>query len=75
MVAEGCHIIFMVLRANLRKNQTEWELKIFEASTQIYMEVGLYEECSKMSIIEVITNCCHGNTECFLMRTQISTKK
>ena len=30
-------------------------MKNFEAPTQIYMEVGPYEGCSKMSIIEVIT--------------------
>ena len=42
-------------------------MKIFEPPTQIYMEVGPHEGCSKMSIIEVMTLCCHGNTECFLM--------
>ena len=43
------------LRALLCKNQTKWEMKNFEPPTQIYMEVGPREGCSKMSIIEVIT--------------------
>ena len=43
------------LRAILCNNQTKWEMKNFEPPTQIYMEVGPHEECSKMSIIEVIT--------------------
>ena len=43
------------LRAVLCKNQTKWEMKNFEHPTQIYMEVGPHEGCSKMSIIEVIT--------------------
>ena len=43
------------LRAILCKNQTKWETKNFEPLTQIYMEVGPHEECSKMSLIEVIT--------------------
>ena len=30
-------------------------MKNFEPPTQIYMEVGPHEECSKMSLIEVIT--------------------
>lgn len=42
-------------RAILCKNQTKWEMKNFEPPTQIYMEVGPHEGCSKMSIIEVIT--------------------
>ena len=40
------------LRAVLCKNQTKWEMKNFEPPTQIYMEVGPHEGCSKMSIIE-----------------------
>ena len=44
-----------VLRAILCKNQTKWEMKNFEPPTKIYMEVGPNEECSKMSVIEVIT--------------------
>ena len=43
------------LRAVLCKNQTKLEMKSFEPPTQIYMEVGPHEGCSKMSIIEVIT--------------------
>ena len=43
------------LRAVLCKNQTKWEMKNFEPPSQIYMEVGPHEGCSKMSIIEVIT--------------------
>ena len=43
------------LRAILCKNQTKWEMKNFDPPTQIYMEIGLQEGCSKMSIIEVIT--------------------
>ena len=43
------------LRAVLCKNQTKLEMKNFEPPTQIYMEVGPHEGCSKMSIIEVIT--------------------
>ena len=43
-----------VLRAILCKNQTKWEMENFEPPTQIYMEVGPHEECSEMSIIEVI---------------------
>ena len=44
-----------LLRAVLCKNRTKWEMKNFEHPTQIYMEVGPHEGCSKMSIIEVIT--------------------
>ena len=43
------------LRAVLCKNQRKWEIKNFEPPTQIYMEVGPHEGCSKMSITEVIT--------------------
>ena len=43
------------LRAILCKNQTKWEMKNFEPPTQIYLKVGSHEECSKMSVIEVIT--------------------
>ena len=41
------------LRAILRKNQTKLEMKNFDPPTQIYMEVGPHEGCSKMSIIDV----------------------
>ena len=43
------------LRAILCKNQTKWEMKNFDPPTQICMEVGPHEGCSKMSIIRVIT--------------------
>lgn len=43
------------LRAILSKNQITWEMKNFEPPSEIYMEVGPYEGCSKMSVIEVIT--------------------
>lgn len=54
------HLSPIILRCSLRailciKNQTKWEMKDFEHPTQIYMEVGPHEGCSKMSIIEVIT--------------------
>ena len=39
------------LGAILCKNQSKWEMKNFEPPTQIYMEVGPHEGCSKMSII------------------------
>ena len=48
-------LFFLHLRAVLCKNQTKLEMKNFEPPTQIYMEVGPHEGCSKMSIIEVIT--------------------
>ena len=44
-----------LLGAILRKNQTKWEMENFEPPTKIFIEVGPYEGCSKMSIIEVIT--------------------
>ena len=44
-----------ILRAILCKNQRKWEMKNFEPPTQIYLEVGPHEGCSRMSIIEVIT--------------------
>ena len=46
------------LRAFLCKNQTKLEMKNFDPPprpTQIYMEVGPHEVCSKMPIIELIT--------------------
>ena len=43
------------LRAVLCKNRTKGQMKNFQHPTQIYMEVGPHEGCSKMSIIEVIT--------------------
>ena len=48
--------VMETLRAVLCKNQTKLEMKNFEPPTQIYMEVGPHEGCSKMSIIEVITH-------------------
>ena len=48
-------VFFSSLRAILYKDQTKWEMKNFEPPTQIYMEVGPHEGCSKMSVIEVIT--------------------
>ena len=54
-----CHA---TLRGVLCKNQTKWEIKNFEPTTQIYMEVGPHEGCSKMSIIEVITQQFVGET-------------
>ena len=51
----GHLMIQSCLRAVLCKNQTKLEMKNFEPPSQIYMEVGRHDGCSKMSIIEVIT--------------------
>ena len=48
-------LLIVSLKAILCKSQTKLEMKNFDPPTQIYMEVGPHEGCSKMPIIEVIT--------------------
>ena len=51
-----CIGVYKGLRAILCENQTKWEMKIFyPPPTQVGMQEDIHGGCSKMAIIEVIT--------------------